>query len=97
MPFKPSLRSQSGIAQVLTLLGLLAILAVILFIGYRIYENRPVDELTSDTATDTSQTTVPEVTSAGDLDKASTTLDQIDTDSTDQTDASTLDAELDKF
>ena len=94
---KPISRQQSGFGQVIVLVLLLAVLAVIIFIGYRIYDNQLTDKVTSDITSQSDDTAAPTIQSTSDLDKASAMLDQVNPDSNDQGDASTLDAEFNKF
>lgn len=91
--------SQSGFS-IIELIIALAILGVLVFVGYIVYDrqnDKTADnrDTTSQSATKSDLPTAPEVTSTSDLDKAATVLDQTDTSMDD--DSEELDAQLQSF
>jgi hypothetical protein len=91
--------SQSGIGHVVLVVVIVAVFAATGAIGYHLYANK--DAVSSDDQAQASDTTdvqaAPAITSTDDLDKATTVLDQVDPDSSDQSDITALTAQLDSF
>lgn len=96
--------NQSGFSAV-ELVIILVFVGALAFVGNTVY-NRQQDKKTADntsqqaadeSATATDVRSAPEIKSTDDLDKASATLNQIDPDGSNNTDASQLDRELSAF
>jgi len=90
-------RQQAGIGQVLMVVTLVVVLAITGLIGYKLYSADPADQASGSTMTGNTDTTAPAIESSADLDKATTILNDVDDDATDQSDSAKLDAELDSF
>lgn len=94
-------KNQSGFS-IVELLIILVIVCILGFVGYRVYRHQTTK--TNHTATTSDATKAPatdnvapapQINSTGDLDKAAATLDQTDTNS--DSDATTLDSQLQSF
>lgn len=93
--------AQAGIGHVLALGLVVLVFASVGYIGFKLYAKPQADSTSTTTVTQQaakSDTPVaPQVKTASDLDKASATLDEVDTSSANQKDDATLDAQLNAF
>lgn len=90
-----SIRSnQTGSA--VTVLVLIAAVAVLGFVGYRVYSNQngQSSSVTASSQPVASNSSVPNINKASDLDKAAAALDQTDVDGSNNADVSALDAQF---
>jgi hypothetical protein len=99
---KTSASAQSGIGHVLVVALVVVVFAAVGYIGYTLYVKPAKNNTTSTTtttATDEASTELaaPDITTASDLDKATSTLDQVDPSGSNQSDASALDTQLNAF
>jgi hypothetical protein len=97
---KASASAQSGIGHVLVVALVVVVFAAVGYIGYTLYVKPAKNNTTSTTtATDEASTELaaPDITTASDLDKATSTLDQVDPSGSNQSDASALDTQLNAF
>ena len=82
---------------------IVVILALIGFVGYKVYSTRSsTDKITSETTTGSQQSAGPSlvpgvINSVSDLDKAQQALDNSDTSSQDNSDTAQLDSQLSNF
>lgn len=93
--------AQSGIGHILVVALVVVVFAAVGYIGYTLYAkpaNKNADTATN-TTTDKASTelTAPDVNTAGDLDKATSTLDQVDPSGSNRGDESALDTQLNAF
>lgn len=92
--------NQSGFSPV-ELVIVIAIVAVLGFVGYSVYDRQSSKTAdvtgTSQSATASDVAPAPAVSSTSSLDEAAATLDQTDPSGTNNTDASQLDAQLTNF
>jgi hypothetical protein len=92
--------AQSGIGHVLVVALVVVVFAAVGYIGYTLYAKPAKNNTTSTTTTTDKASTelaAPDVTTAGDLDKATSTLDQVDPSGSNQSDESALDTQLNAF
>ena len=92
--------NQHGFSAVELVIALV-IVAVLGFVGYTVYNRQnnktATTQPTTTTSTASNVPSAPIIDSAGDLDKASATLDQVDPASSNSSDSSQLDAQLTAF
>jgi Tfp pilus assembly protein PilE len=87
-----SLRSGFSAVEIVLIVAIIAIIGFLGYTFYTSYQNKKATE----TATTTTQD-APTITTASDLDKASTVMDQTELESSNTDDLSELDKELAEF